>query len=117
MSARDFAINMPAAIPVVLCMLMKAQIDARFTGMVCVCIGIGTGIGWQTVMRSEWGESLEVSGIETTMTRMKMTMGSRFVNDSLDGLSQGAINSQHGVEEYDSTKGWRISAGYSATAR
>lgn len=110
MATRDFAMSIPAAILVVLCMLMKAQIDACFMGMVCLCIGIGTEIGWGMAMGPEWEEFLEVSGTETTMMRMKMTMGSRFVNDSLDGLSQEAINSQHGVEQYNSTKGWLILA-------
>ena len=56
-------------------------------------------------MGSDWGDFLEVSEIETTMMRMKMMMSPRLVKDSLDGLSQGAINSQHGVEQSDSTKG------------
>ncbi|KAK7600195.1 hypothetical protein V3481_001746 [Fusarium oxysporum f. sp. vasinfectum] len=107
MATRNSAINIYAAILVVPYKLMKTQIDACFMRMVCLCIGIGTGtgIGWRMAMGIEWEESLEVSGIEITMMRMKTRMGSRFVRDSLDGLSQGAINSQHGVEQCDSTKG------------
>jgi hypothetical protein len=107
MVTRDFATNIPAAILFVLCILRKVQIDACFMGMIRLCIGIGTGTGtgWRMAMGSDWGDFLEVSKIETTMMRMKMMMGPRLVKDSLDGLSQGAINSQHGVEPPDSTKG------------
>jgi hypothetical protein len=55
------------------------------------------------VMGTEWEGFLEVLGIKITMKMMKMDY--RIVKDGLAGLNQGGINSQHGVEQCEVTKG------------